>query len=66
MKKETIAPERLSRFTSKAGDFQELSADEVEQIMTPTQALAKHNAMMKQKYGDDDGSLDAPVQQETK
>ena len=48
-----IAPERLDRFTTKAGDLRELTPEEVEQTLTPAQAVVKHNAMMKQKYGDE-------------
>ena len=60
--RETIAPDRLDRFTTHVGDLRELSDDEVKQIMTPEQARAKHDVYMKQKYGDDeDNSLNAPI-----
>ena len=45
-----IAPDRLDRFTWKAGDLRELTEAEVEQTLTPAQALAKHTATMKEKY----------------
>ena len=49
----SIAPERLARFTTQVGDLHEMTDEEISRILTPSQALAKHTAMMNEEYGDD-------------